>query len=71
MPKGLLLIFDKPLNQFAADEAIVAVIDTLIVVTGWNKCEIEDHFDANSSKPLISVMNVERLYLEKLCYSNR
>ena len=48
MPKELLPIVDKPLIQYAADEAINAGIDTLIFVTGRNKRAIEDHFDANN-----------------------
>ena len=47
MPKELLPIVDKPLIQYAAEEAIDAGIDTLIFVTGRNKRAIEDHFDAN------------------------
>ena len=37
MPKELLPIVDKPLIQYAAEEAIAAGIDTLIFVTGRNK----------------------------------
>ena len=48
MPKELLPIVDKPLIQYAAEEAIAAGIDTLIFVTGRNKRAIEDHFDANT-----------------------
>jgi len=48
MPKELLPIVDKPLIQYAAEEAISAGIDTLIFVTGRNKRAIEDHFDANN-----------------------
>jgi UTP--glucose-1-phosphate uridylyltransferase len=47
MPKELLPIVDKPLIQYAAEEAISAGIDTLIFVTGRNKRAIEDHFDMN------------------------
>ena len=47
MPKELLPIVDKPLIQYAAEEAIKAGIDTLIFVTGRNKRAIEDHFDSN------------------------
>ena len=47
MPKELLPVVDKPLIQYAAEEAIAAGIDTLIFVTGRNKRAIEDHFDAN------------------------
>lgn len=48
MPKELLPIVDRPLIQYAAEEAIAAGIDTLIFVTGRNKRAIEDHFDANN-----------------------
>ena len=47
MPKELLPVIDKPLIQYAAEEAIAAGIDTLIFVTGRNKRAIEDHFDGN------------------------
>ena len=48
MPKDLLPIVDKPLLQYATEEAIAAGIDTLIFVTGRNKRAFEDHFDANN-----------------------
>ena len=48
MPKELLPVIDKPLIQYAAEEAIAAGLDTLIFVTGRNKRAIEDHFDSNS-----------------------
>tara|TARA_B100001059_G_C17690417_1_gene504634 strand:- start:21 stop:842 length:822 start_codon:yes stop_codon:yes gene_type:complete len=47
MPKELLPIIDKPLIQYAAEEAVAAGIDSLIFVTGRNKRAIEDHFDSN------------------------
>ncbi len=47
MPKELMPIIDKPLIQYAAEEAIAAGIDTLIFITGRNKRAIEDHFDNN------------------------
>ena len=48
MPKELLPIVDKPLTQYAVEEAIAAGIDTLIFVTGRNKRAIEDRFDVNN-----------------------
>ena len=48
MPKELLPVIDKPLIQYAAEEAIAAGLDTLIFITGRNKRAIEDHFDNNS-----------------------
>lgn len=47
MPKELLPIVDKPLIQYAAEEAVSAGIDTLIFVTGRNKRAIEDQFENN------------------------
>ena len=47
MPKELLPIINKPLIQYAVEEAISAGVDTLIFVTGRNKRAIEDHFDSN------------------------
>ena len=47
MPKELMPIVDKPLIQYAVEEAITAGVDTLIFVTGRNKRAIEDHFDSN------------------------
>ncbi|MEZ7812890.1 MAG: UTP--glucose-1-phosphate uridylyltransferase GalU [Paracoccaceae bacterium] len=47
MPKELLPMVDKPLIQYAVEEAIRAGIDTMIFVTGRNKRAIEDHFDSN------------------------
>ena len=44
-PKEMLPIVDKPLVQYAAEEAVAAGIDTLIFVTGRNKRSIPDHFD--------------------------
>ena len=46
-PKELLPIIDKPLIQYAVEEAIMAGIHRLIFVTGRNKRAIEDHFDRN------------------------
>ncbi len=44
-PKEMLPIVDKPLIQYAAEEAIEAGIRELIFVTGRSKRAIEDHFD--------------------------
>jgi UTP--glucose-1-phosphate uridylyltransferase len=44
-PKEMLPIVDKPLIQYAAEEALEAGIKELIFVTGRNKRSIPDHFD--------------------------
>ena len=46
MPKEMLPVVDKPLIQYAVEEAVAAGITELIFVTGRSKRAIEDHFDA-------------------------
>lgn len=46
-PKEMLPIVDKPLIQYAVEEAIAAGITELIFVTNSSKRAIEDHFDSN------------------------
>src|SRR6188472_950047 len=46
-PKEMLPIVDKPLIQYAVEEAIAAGITELIFVTSISKRAIEDHFDSN------------------------
>ena len=46
-PKEMLPIVDKPLIQYAVEEAISAGITELIFVTSHSKRSIEDHFDSN------------------------
>jgi len=45
MPKEMLPVVDKPLIQYAVEEAQAAGIDQFIFVTGRSKTAIEDHFD--------------------------
>lgn len=44
-PKEMLPIVDKPIIQYAAEEAVTAGMNELIFVTGRHKRSIEDHFD--------------------------
>ncbi|MGE5170793.1 MAG: UTP--glucose-1-phosphate uridylyltransferase, partial [Rudaea sp.] len=44
-PKEMLPIVDKPLIQYAVEEAAAAGISDMIFITGRNKRAIEDHFD--------------------------
>ena len=44
-PKEMLPVVDKPLIQYAVEEAAAAGITEMIFVTGRNKRAIEDHFD--------------------------
>ena len=45
LPKEMLPVVDKPLIQYAVEEAAEAGIEEYIFVTGRNKSAIEDHFD--------------------------
>ena len=45
MPKEMLTVVDKPLIQYAVEEARAAGIEEFIFVTGRGKTVIEDHFD--------------------------
>jgi len=45
MPKEMLPIVDKPTIQYVVEEAVAAGITDIIIVTGWNKRAVEDHFD--------------------------
>lgn len=80
-PKEMLSIVDKPLIQYAVEEAIAAGITEMIFVTGRNKRAIEDHFDkayeleaeleANNKQALLDVLrkikpdNVECFYVRQ------
>lgn len=47
-PKEMLPIVDKPLIQYAVEEAIEAGVEKLVFVTGSTKRAIEDHFDVDA-----------------------
>jgi len=44
-PKEMMPIVDKPLIQYAVEEAVAAGIRDMVFITGRNKRAIEDHFD--------------------------
>jgi UTP--glucose-1-phosphate uridylyltransferase len=44
-PKEMLPVVDKPIIQYAVEEAVNSGIEEIIIVTGRNKRAIEDHFD--------------------------
>jgi len=46
-PKEMLPIVDKPLIQYAAEEALAAGVEKLVFITGYAKRAIEDHFDTD------------------------
>ncbi len=46
-PKEMLPLVDKPIIQYAVEEALASGIETIIIVTGRGKNAIEDHFDVS------------------------
>src|SRR5687767_325121 len=46
-PKEMFPIVDKPVAQYAVEEAAKAGIEQIIFITGQSKRAIEDHFDSN------------------------
>jgi UTP--glucose-1-phosphate uridylyltransferase len=46
-PKEMLPLVDKPLIQYAVEEAIAAGLENLVIITGRGKNAIEDHFDVS------------------------
>ena len=45
MPKEMLPVVDKPIIQYAVEEAVASGIEQVIIVTGRSKASMEDHFD--------------------------
>lgn len=45
MPKEMLPLIDKPIIQYIVEELVEAGIEDIIIVTGYHKRSIEDHFD--------------------------
>lgn len=47
MPKEMLPVVDKPIIQYAVEEALASGIEQIIFITGSGKGALEDHFDTN------------------------
>lgn len=50
MPKEMLPVVDKPVIQYIVEEAVNAGIEDVIIVTGYTKRAIEDHFDTPNAE---------------------
>jgi UTP--glucose-1-phosphate uridylyltransferase len=44
-PKEMLPVVDKPIIQYVVEDAVKAGVEDIIIVSGWHKRNIEDHFD--------------------------
>jgi UTP--glucose-1-phosphate uridylyltransferase len=49
MPKEMLPLVDKPIIQYVVEELVAAGIEDIIIVSGYSKRSIEDHFDLPSA----------------------
>jgi UTP--glucose-1-phosphate uridylyltransferase len=65
-PKEMLPIVDKPLIQYAVDEALSAGAETLVFITGSSKRAIEDHFDSDPELEEVLQAQGKRELLEAL-----
>jgi len=76
-PKEMLPLVDKPLIQYAVEEAVASGIEDIIIITGRGKRAIEDHFDRSveleenlkgngKSQLLKDIRNISRL--ANFCY---
>ncbi|OGG03236.1 UTP--glucose-1-phosphate uridylyltransferase [Candidatus Gottesmanbacteria bacterium RBG_16_37_8] len=72
MPKEMLPIVDKPVIQYVVEEIVASGITDIIMITGWHKRPIEDHFDypfelekrledAGKEKELIEVRRIANM----------
>lgn len=72
MPKEMLPIVDKPIIQYVVEEVVSSGIKDIIIITGWHKRAIEDHFDRsvelekhlsdhNKQEELKVIKNIARL----------
>lgn len=50
MPKEMLPVVDKPVIQYVVEEAVASGIEDVVIVTGYSKRAIEDHFDTPNAE---------------------
>jgi len=60
MPKEMLPIVDKPVIQYVVEELVASGITDIVIVTGWHKRAIEDHFDYPNE--LIKMLEDQKKY---------
>ncbi|HUY53160.1 MAG TPA: UTP--glucose-1-phosphate uridylyltransferase [Candidatus Dormibacteraeota bacterium] len=59
MPKEMLPLVDKPIIQYIVEELVDAGIEDIVIVTGYNKRSIEDHF-AEPNSDLIKALSQDK-----------
>jgi UTP--glucose-1-phosphate uridylyltransferase len=55
MPKEMLPVIDKPIIQYVVEELVDAGIKDIIIITGYSKRSIEDHFDTPNEDLLVNL----------------
>ncbi|HLC94780.1 MAG TPA: UTP--glucose-1-phosphate uridylyltransferase [Patescibacteria group bacterium] len=63
MPKEMLPIVDKPVIQYVVEDAVGAGIEDIIIVTGWSKRAIEDHFDNPNAELIENLKQGNKLHM--------
>lgn len=63
MPKEMLPLVDKPIIQYVVEELVKAGIKDIVIVTGYHKRSIEDHFDSPSEELVKNLRNGKKLHL--------
>lgn len=63
LPKEMLPIVDKPVIQYVVEEAVDAGIEDVIIVTGYTKRAIEDHFDLPNAELVNNLKQGNKLEL--------
>jgi len=63
MPKEMLPLVDKPIIQYIVEELVGAGIKDIVIVTGYHKRAIEDHFDYISTDLRLSLKNSGKIEL--------
>jgi UTP--glucose-1-phosphate uridylyltransferase len=63
MPKEMLPLVDKPIIQYIVEELVEAGIEDIVIVTGYHKRSIEDHFDTMSTDLRVNLKQSGKLEL--------
>lgn len=61
MPKEMMPLVDKPIIQYIVEELVQAGIEDIIIVTGYHKRSIEDHFDHTSMELRTNLKQANKL----------
>ena len=66
IPKEMLPVIDKPLIEYAVEEAVLAGIEEIIFITSHTKRPIEDHFKRNQELETQLLSSDKKEYLDRI-----